>query len=141
MDYNFTQFTVYDFLLYLRKSRADNEYETVEETLAKHETELQNFAIRLLGAKIPECNIFREVVSGETIQERPDIQKVLSAIESGSVRGVFVIDPQRLSRGDWEDGGKILSSFKYSDTLILTPAKIYDLNNNCLLYTSDAADE
>ena len=53
MDYNFTQFTVYDFLLYLRKSRADNEYETVEETLAKHETELQNFAIRLLGAKIP----------------------------------------------------------------------------------------
>lgn len=129
MDYNFTQFTVYDFLLYLRKSRADNEYETVEETLAKHETELQNFAIRLLGAKIPECNIFREVVSGETIQDRPDIQKVLSAIESGSVRGVFVIDPQRLSRGDWEDGGKILSSFKYSDTLILTPAKIYDLNN------------
>lgn len=129
MEYNLTSCNPNDYFLYLRKSRADNEYEAVEETLAKHERQLQDFAIRLLGNRIPEHNIFREVVSGETIQDRPDIQKILSLIESSSVCGVFVIDPQRLSRGDWEDGGKILSSFKYSDTLILTPAKIYDLHN------------
>ena len=129
MEYNLTSCNPNDYLLYLRKSRADNECETVEETLSKHEMQLQDFAIRLLGNRIPEHNIFREVVSGETIQDRPDIQKILSLIESPSVCGVFVIDPQRLSRGDWEDGGKILSSFRYSRTLILTPPKIYDLNN------------
>lgn len=129
MEYNLTSCNPNDYFLYLRKSRADNECETVEETLSKHERQLQDFAIRLLGNRIPEHNIFREVVSGETIQDRPDIQKILSLIESSSVCGVFVIDPQRLSRGDWEDGGKILSSFRYSRTLILTPPKIYDLNN------------
>lgn len=129
MEYTLTSCNPNDYLLYLRKSRADNEYEAVEETLAKHERQLQDFAIRLLGNRIPERNIFREIVSGETIQDRPDIQKILSLIESPSVCGVFVIDPQRLSRGDWEDGGKILSSFRYSRTLILTPPKIYDLNN------------
>lgn len=129
MEYALTSCNPNDYFLYLRKSRADNECETVEETLSKHERQLQDFAIRLLGNRIPEHNIFREVVSGETIQDRPDIQKILSLIESPSVCGVFVIDPQRLSRGDWEDGGKILSSFRYSRTLILTPPKIYDLNN------------
>lgn len=129
MEYALTSCNPNDYFLYLRKSRADNECETVEETLSKHERQLQDFAIRLLGNRIPERNIFREIVSGETIQDRPDIQKILSLIESPSVCGVFVIDPQRLSRGDWEDGGKILSSFRYSRTLILTPPKIYDLNN------------
>lgn len=129
MEYTLTSCNPNDYFLYLRKSRADNECETVEETLSKHERQLQDFAIRLLGNRIPERNIFREVVSGETIQDRPDIQKILSLIESPSVCGVFVVDPQRLSRGDWEDGGKILSSFRYSRTLILTPPKIYDLNN------------
>lgn len=129
MEYTLTSCNPNDYFLYLRKSRADNECETVDETLSKHERQLQDFAIRLLGNRIPERNIFREVVSGETIQDRPDIQKILSLIESPFVCGVFVVDPQRLSRGDWEDGGKILSSFRYSRTLILTPPKIYDLNN------------
>ncbi len=126
---DFSRFTPEDFLIYLRKSRSDGEHETVEDVLFKHERDLQNFAIKLLGSKIPEHNIFREVVSGETIEDRPEVKKVLSIIESPNIQGVFIIDPQRLSRGDWEDGGKILSSFKYSKTIILTPPKIYDLNN------------
>ena len=118
-----------NYLMYLRKSRADGDNETIEEVLFKHERDLQNFSIRMFGSKIPEENIFREVVSGETIEDRPEVQKVLSLIESDDIKGVLVIDPQRLSRGDWEDGGKILSTFKYSNTLILTPPKTYDLNN------------
>lgn len=115
------------YLIYLRKSRADNPQESVEEVLARHERQLQELAVRIAGGTIPEEYIFREVVSGETIEDRPEIKKVLRAIENPSVKGVLVIEPQRLSRGDWEDGGKILSSFKYSNTIIYTPQKTYDL--------------
>lgn len=117
------------YLIYLRKSRADNPEETVEEVLARHEKQLQDHAIKNLGKRIDEKYIFREVVSGETIEDRPEIQNLLTYIEDPQVKGVYVIEPQRLSRGDWEDGGKILTSFKYSNTLIITPQKTYDLNN------------
>lgn len=117
------------YLIYLRKSRADNPDETVEEVLAKHEKMLQDHAIRLLGRRIEEKHIYREVVSGETIDDRPEVKRVLSLIENKAVKGLFVIEPQRLSRGDWEDGGKILSSFKYSETLVITPPKTYNLND------------
>lgn len=117
------------YLIYLRKSRADSPDESVEETLARHERQLQEHAIKTLGRKIEEKYIFREIVSGETIEDRPEIKKVLSIIENPTIKGVYVIESQRLSRGDWEDGGKILSSFKYSSTLVVTPQKTYDLNN------------
>ena len=117
------------YLMYLRKSRADNPDETVEEVLARHERQLQELAIKLFGKPIDEKYIFREVVSGETIADRPEIQRVFSMIEAPRVKGVLVVDPQRLSRGDWEDGGKILSNFKYSNTLVVTPQKTYDLYN------------
>ena len=115
------------YLMYLRKSRADGEDETVEEVLAKHERMLQKLAVEKFGHPIPGNSIYREVVSGETIEDRPEMKRVLSAIESPDVKGVLVVDPQRLSRGDWEDGGRILSSFKYSNTLIVTPPKTYNL--------------
>ena len=116
-------------LMYLRKSRADNPQETVEEVLERHERILQESAVRLMGLPVPEEYIYREVVSGETIEDRPKMKELLSAIENPDVKGILVVDPQRLSRGDWEDGGRILSSFRYSHTLIHTPQKTYDLNN------------
>ena len=115
------------YIMYLRKSRADNPHETVEEVLSKHEGILQELALRLLGRKIKEEDIFREVGSGETIEDRYEIKVVLSAIESKSIKGVFVVDVQRLSRGDWTDGGKILTAFKYSDTFVITPMMIFNL--------------
>lgn len=118
-----------EILVYLRKSRADNPDETVEEVLSKHEESIQNYVIKLFGKKIPEENIYREVVSGETIDARPEMIKVLSSISSSNIKAVLVYDVQRLSRGDWEDGGKILSAFKYSNTLIVTPSKVFDLND------------
>ena len=51
------------YIMYLRKSRADDPNETVEEVLAKHERILQNYAIMNYKSKIPEENIYREVVS------------------------------------------------------------------------------
>lgn len=117
------------YLIYSRKSRADNPNESVEDVLAKHEADLQELAIKLFGEPIPEENIYRELVSGETISDRPEVQKVLSIVESPRIEGVLCIEPQRLSRGDWEDGGKILSTFKYSNTLIITPTKQYNLQD------------
>ncbi len=118
-----------EVLIYLRKSRADNPEETIEQVLSKHEKDIQDFAIRIFGNKIPEENIYREVVSGETIDARPEMKNVLSKISGPDKKAVIVYDVPRLSRGDWEDGGKILSAFKYSNTFIITLSKIFDLND------------
>lgn len=117
------------YLIYLRKSRADNSDESVEEVLAKHEAMLQELAERELGGRIPEHCIFREVVSGETIEERPEMNKILAAIENPGVKGVLVVEPQRLSRGDLEDCGKVVNAFRYSNTKVLTIQMTYDLTN------------
>ena len=67
------------WLLYLRKSRQDDPNETVAEVLAKHEAQLQEWAERELGMRIPEENIYREVVSGESIAAREEIKRYLLA--------------------------------------------------------------
>jgi len=117
------------YIIYLRKSRADNPAETVEEVLAKHEEMLQEMAMRDLGGRIPEHCIYREVVSGETIEERPAMMEVLSLIENPAVKAVLVVEPQRLSRGDLEDCGKVVNSFRYSNTEVMTLNMSYDLTN------------
>lgn len=115
------------YLMYLRKSRADGEHETVEEVLAKHYRILQDHAVAKLGGAVPEDLIYREVVSGETIQDRPEMKKLLDRIQTEEIKGVLVVDPQRLSRGDLSDCGTIIRAFRYTDTLIVTPPKTYDL--------------
>ena len=116
------------YLIYLRKSRADGEHETVEEVLAKHYKILQDYAAAKLGGRIPEELIYREVVSGETIQDRPEMKKVLDLIQNEDIKGVLVVEPQRLSRGDLSDCGTIIRAFRYTNTLIVTPTKTYDLS-------------
>lgn len=118
-----------EYIMYLRKSRADNPHESVEEVLAKHETILQELAVRDLGGRIPEHCIYREVVSGETIAERPEMLNVLTQIENPKLKGVLVVEPQRLSRGDLEDCGKVVNAFRYSSTDIITTNMVYDLRN------------
>ena len=118
-----------EYIMYLRKSRADNPYETVEEVLEKHETILQELAERDLGGRIPEHCIYREVVSGETIDERPEMLAVLAQIENPRMKGVLVVEPQRLSRGDLEDCGKVVNAFRYSKTEVVTTNMVYDLTN------------
>lgn len=118
-----------EYLMYLRKSRQDDPNETVEEVLAKHETRLQEWAQRNLGGVIPEENIYREVVSGESIEDREEVQKVLARIESPDIRGVLVVDPQRLSRGDLEDCGRLINDLRYTSTMVLTPTMSFNLTD------------
>ena len=117
------------WIMYLRKSRADNPDESVEEVLAKHEIMLQEYAQREFGESIPEEDIYREVVSGESIEDRIEIKKVLARVEDPKVVGVLVVEPQRLSRGDLEDCGRLVNSLRYSNTLVATLNMTYDLNN------------
>lgn len=114
--------------IYLRKSRADREAEArgEGETLARHERILLDLAKKkeyIVGA------IYREVVSGETIADRPVMQQLLREVESGMWDGVLVVEVERLARGDTIDQGTVARAFQYSDTKIITPIKTFDPNN------------
>ena len=117
----------HEILAYFRKSRTDDPTLSVEEVLAKHETILNEWAERNLGTIIPEENKYREVVSGETIADRPEVQKVLKLIESPKIKAILIVEVQRLSRGDLEDAGRLIKLIRYTNTLVITPMKIFNL--------------
>lgn len=114
--------------IYLRKSRADREAEArgEGETLARHERILLDLA-KKRGYNVGA--IYKEIVSGETISARPVMQQVLREVESGMWDGVLVVEVERLARGDTIDQGVVARAFRYSETLIITPLKTYDPNN------------
>ena len=116
------------YSLYLRKSRADLEAEErgEGETLARHEKMLIELA-RRYGFSIGK--IYREIVSGESIEARPVVQELLKDVEFGRWKGVLVVEVERLARGDTMDQGRVAKSFKFSNTKIITPIKIYDPND------------
>ncbi len=122
--------TIDGIYIYLRKSRSDDPALTVEEVLEKHEMRLQEWAQANFGAKIPEENILREIVSGETIDDRPEMLRLLAMIESPKVQAILIVEPQRLSRGDLEDAGRIIKLFRYSNTLVCTPNETFDMRDD-----------
>lgn len=128
--YELNTLIIDEILIYLRKSRQDDPNETVEQVLARHEMQLQDFALRTWGAKIPEGNIHRErIVSGETIDERPEIKKVLNRVQDSKIKAVLVIDPQRLTRGDLLDLGTMVHGLRYTNTYCITPSRFYNLED------------
>lgn len=76
---------------------------------------------------VDEAHIYREIVSGESIEARPQMQRLLKAVEAGMYTGVLCIELERLSRGNGADQARILKSFQFSDTKIITLTKTYDL--------------
>ena len=117
-------------LEYLRKSRSDDPLLTVEEVLKNHELELNEYAERTMGGRVPEEQVYREVASSETIDDRPEMVKILKAIENPRIKAVLVREPQRLSRGDLEDAGRIIKIFRYTNTLVVTPQRTFDLRDD-----------
>ena len=118
-----------EILLYLRKSRTDDPTLDVAEILARHEEILDDYAERTWGSKIPEAQKLREVVSGETIDSRPELLRILKMIESPKIKGVLLVEVQRLGRPDLEDIGRLSKLFRYTNTLVITPQKTFDLRN------------
>ena len=113
------------YAAYLRRSRKDLELEALGqgETLVRHEQALGALAERM-GIRI--ARTYREIVSGDTIAERPEVRQLLEDVNAGMWDGVLVMDVDRLGRGDSIDQGVIMQSFLYSGTLIITPDKVYD---------------
>lgn len=111
--------------LYLRKSRADIEAEArgEGETLSRHRRELLALAKRQ-GYTIDA--VFEELVSGERILDRPEMQKLLHGITEGLYSAVLCMDIDRLGRGNKIDQGLIQEAFQSSHTLIITPQRAYD---------------
>lgn len=118
-----------EILKYSRKSRTDDPLMTVEEILEKHEKILNEWCERNLGELIPENNSFKEIVSGETIQARPEFQKILRLIESAKYKAVLCVEVQRLSRGDLEDAGRLIKLLRYTNTFVITSDMVFDLND------------
>lgn len=118
------------YAIYLRKSRADLEAEKLGEgeTLARHKKILLELAARK-GLYIGR--IYQEVVSGDTIKDRKEIQKLLNDCYSGKYKGILVVEVTRLSRGNQGDAQTIMDCLKYSNmnagVLVVTPTKTYDV--------------
>ena len=121
------------YAIYLRKSRADRDSgdETPEEVVARHKRILLDLAARK-GLYIEK--IYEEVVSGETIKDREEIQNLINDCYAGKYKGILVVEVTRLSRGNQGDAQIIMDCLKYSNrnngVLVVTPTKTYDVAHN-----------
>lgn len=118
-----------EYCAYLRKSRVDLEAEASggEDTYTKHERIILEMAKRY-GVNL--IKIYKErPISGERISARPEMLQLLEDIENEQWTGVLVVEVERLARGDTMDQGIVAQTFKYSNTLILTPMRVYDPND------------
>jgi len=113
------------YAAYLRKSRAE-EGESLEEVLNRHKTRLKELAKNL---NVGVVDWYEEVVSGESVSSRPKMQELLDAVADEQYHAVFCMDIDRLGRGDMQDQGLILSTFRRSETKIITPNRTYDLTD------------
>ena len=118
--------------LYVRKSRADIEQEKkaaergeTYDTLKRHRNELLRLAKR---NNYQIIEIYEEIVSADTIEARPEMQRLMEDVKAYKYDAVLVIDYDRLGRGDKKDQGEIDEVFADTDTLIITPHEIIDLN-------------
>ena len=114
------------YLIYLRKSQKDRELESatgLTDTLSRHRERLLALAHE---RQYEIADIYEEVLSGDTIAERPEMRRLLLSVESGRYAGVLVMEISRLARGNTRDQGIVAETFLYSGTKIITPDRIYD---------------
>ena len=114
---------IYEVAIYLRKSRDDSDGE--ENVLLKHETALTDLARQNNWRYV----IYRGIGSLDSIEYRPEFKRLLSDVENDFYDAVVVIDYDRLSRGDKEDRARIEKILKRSNTVVVTPTRVYDLND------------
>lgn len=113
--------------VYLRKSRADNQSESICDTLARHKDTLLHFA-RENGLSIYSC--YEEVVSGDSLFVRPEMLRLLRDAEENLFDGILCMDIDRLGRGNMKESGIIIETLKEHNVKIITPRKVYDLTDD-----------
>lgn len=116
------------YLMYLRKSRLDTDYEevSVAETLSRHRTTLEKLC---RSKRLHVAEVLEEVVSGESLSARPKMQRLLELVGTGAYAGVICMDIERLSRGSSMESGYIMQVLQVNGCKIITPGKTYDLQN------------
>ncbi len=121
MDIENKKYIIRYVAIYIRKSRAES-----MEDLEKH---------RIVLIDLCQKNNFKyveymEVGTSDSIDMRPQISKLLKEVEEGVYDAVCVVEYDRLGRGDLGEQDRIKKAFQRSNTLIITPDKIYDLNDD-----------
>lgn len=118
------------YAMYLRKSRADLELEALGEgeTLARHQKILTDLAARH-EISMDQVVIYKEMVSGDSLSDRPEAQRLLRDVYAKKYKAVLVVEVERLARGNTKDQGEVADAFQYGKTHIITPAKVYDPDN------------
>lgn len=116
-----------EYAAYLRKSRVDLEAEArgEEDTYKRHMGILIDLSKRY-GITISKIYKEKPATSGERISERPKMIELLEDVENEMWTGILVVEVERLARGDTMDQGVVANAFKYSNTLIITPMRVYD---------------
>ena len=118
-----------EIIMYLRKSRADDPLISIEEVLHNHQAEIDEWCERNLNGLIPTENRFKEIVSGESISDRPVFQQVLKLIEKPNIKAVIIKELSRLGRPDTMEIGMISKIFRFTSTIVITPEKIFDITD------------
>lgn len=107
--------------LYLRKSRGDD-----IDCLSTHKKTL----IEMCKKNGWQYVLYEEIANSEYIQTRPEMMRLLRDVEQGMYDAVLVHEFSRLGRGDLEDIGIIKRIFRNSETLIIDPQRVRDLEDD-----------
>jgi DNA invertase Pin-like site-specific DNA recombinase len=118
----FTNNSIANVALYLRKSRGDD-----ESVLVKHRDVLES----LCKSRNWRYVVYAEIGSGDSISMRPKMTQLLNDVELQMYDAVVVHDWERLGRGDLSDQDRIVKTFKRTSTKIVTanPYRVFDLLN------------
>jgi site-specific DNA recombinase len=114
--------------LYIRKSRGD-----ADTDLVKHRDELVQMCEKSNWKYVE----YSEIGTGDSIEVRPKMQEMLRDVEAETFDAVLVVHYDRLGRGDKVDQAKIEKTFAMSSTLIITPQKVYNLNDESDMMLAD----
>lgn len=89
---------------YLRKSHEDKDLEAIGEmeTLARHHKILSNVAIR---HELSIVQTYKEIVSGDSIEERPEMMKLVKELYEGKYTHVLVMEISSACTGKHEGSG------------------------------------
>lgn len=113
--------TIKNVCIYIRKSRA-NEEEDLDNHLSK--------MVEIAETNGWSYQIFKEVVSGKNIADRPVFSSLLREIENGDYDAILVFDTERLSRGTGADTERITWTLSSTNTMIVTGSPYAIINPN-----------
>ena len=116
--------------LYARKSRYLGDPDDLD--LMAHQVLPLRRAAELRGIALEERHIILEVGSSETIEGRPDFNRLLREIEvmpPGEGGILFVWEISRLSRGSRMERARIADALERASILVVTPSQQYDLTD------------